>query len=520
MNANKFLARAGISENPFNAEEARHDPVFDRLATIDSAHPDFAKIVGQAGKPSTAIVFGEKGSGKTAIRLMISREVNGHNERYADRRLLLLGYDDLNPFLDRLRERLKQRSRDGREPSDEQIDEALKQIRLEDHQDAILELAVTRLVDGMLRVGSAGRPASERVDLTPEQVRGIRKSTPTNRLEAAVLAALYDHPEHGSGLERWPKVLKVLGLSRIAWGWLQGWSAAMLGVIAVGLLLALQFEAAAPIWLTLGATAAVVGAIWLGVLWALRWWKIRRLARAIKRESPMSGRSEAMLEAMLHRLPVAELAEQPWPVRHAKDARFQLTRRLLEWLGQLGYSGLVVLMDRVDEPTLVQGLPRRMRAVVWPLLDNKFLQQEGVGFKLLLPIELRHELRREDRDFFQKARLDKQHLVERLEWSGATLYDLCNARLRACAEQGADREKIGLRSLFAEEVTMDVLVGALDQMKQPRDAFKFIYAVIQEHCRNLPEESGMVLIPRSTLETVLRRQAQRLIELGRGEGPA
>ena len=51
------------------------------------------------------------------------------------------------------------------------------------------------------------------------------------------------------------------------------------------------------------------------------------------------------------------------------------------------------------------------------------------------PLELRYLIHKESAAFFQEARLDKQSLVDRLEWSGATLYDLCNLRLAACSAE-------------------------------------------------------------------------------------
>ncbi|MCC5830133.1 MAG: hypothetical protein JJU36_11860 [Phycisphaeraceae bacterium] len=517
MNATKFLSQIGLKENPFNGEEARHDPVFDRLDPLDSAHPDFAKIVGHLEQPSTAIVFGEKGSGKTAIRLMISREVARHNQRHPDRRLLLVGYDDLNPFLDRLRDRSLSGGRRGHGNEDEAIDQLLRGMKQSDHQDAILSLAVTRVVDGLLGVGDRSDGSAEGVELSGEQLRLARSMAPTNRIELAVMAAVYDQPEHGSALDRWPRVLRALRVGRIAWGAAQGWAAGLLGVVAAGLLVALQFEARYQVGLTLGAVAALVGAVWMGTLWGLRRWRIHSIARKVVRSCRTVGRSEADLRCMLGRLRLSDLDGQVWPTRQSDDARFQLMRRLLDWLRPMSYRGVLVLIDRVDEPTLVAGKAGRMRHVIWPILDNKFLQQQGIGFKLLLPIELRHEVRREDPDFFQRARLDKQHLVERLDWSGATLYDLCNARMRACVS--VDKGEVSLKSLFSDDVSAEILIGALDQMKQPRDAFKFLYSVIQEHCRNLPDESGAVLIPRATLDLVLRQQAQRVIEFRRGESP-
>src|SRR5690606_17844050 len=167
------------------------------------------------------------------------------------------------------------------------------------------------------------------------------------------------------------------------------------------------------------------------------------------------------------------------PATDSDQPRYAMVQRLRRVLAPFGYASMIVVIDRVDEPTLVSGDPDRMRAVVWPMLNNKFLQQAGVGFKMLLPVELRHALFKESSHFFQEARLDKQNLIERLNWTGPMLYDLCEARLRACRPPGA--EPIGLLDLFAEDVTRQDVVDALDQMHQPRDAFKFLYACMVEH---------------------------------------
>jgi hypothetical protein len=42
-------------------------------------------------------------------------------------------------------------------------------------------------------------------------------------------------------------------------------------------------------------------------------------------------------------------------------------------------------VDRVDEPHLITGSAERMRALVWSMLDNKFLKQPGLGLKLCCP---------------------------------------------------------------------------------------------------------------------------------------
>jgi len=230
-----------------------------------------------------------------------------------------------------------------------------------------------------------------------------------------------------------------------------------------------------------------------------------------------------VLRKMLEMFRASQRSGQPIPTpprggTQLGDTRYQLTRRFVTALGEMGFAGMVVFIDRLDEPTLVHGDPEKMKAIAWPMFDNKFLKQERVGMKMLLPLELRYELARESASFFQEARLDKQNLVDQLTWSGATLYDLCNKRLAACHTGGG--EVPSLRSIFAEDVSREMLIDALDQMHQPRDAFKFLYAAIQEHCRLVADDEKNYTIARLTLETVRRDQARRVQELYRGRGPA
>lgn len=510
MNPQTFFARFGLKENPFDAEEARHDEVFERVCSAETAHPDFAKIMGRAGHPSTAVVFGEKGSGKTAIRLMISKEIARHNEQSPNRRVLLVAYDEMNPFLSRFA------AAQGA-TGDHDVERVLGQLRQQDHQDAVLSLVTTRVVDALLGENGASTPEAERVSLSEEQIKRLRMRPRRNRVELALLAALYDQPALGSALERWPTLMKTLRLRRAEKRGVLGLLAVSAAGVATALGLALWFGAGEGLGPILGLVGAVAAFVWSGRGWLSDWLRLRRRSRAVSAGCAMVWRPPGAMETMLGSLRAEDISDEALPTAAASNARYDWTRRVLEWLEWLGYHGMVVLVDRVDEPTIVRSEPKRMKAIVWPLLDNKLLQQPGVGFKLLLPLELRREVLREDPDFFQHARLDKQHLVDRLEWSGATLYGVCNARLRACAAD--PNTPITLRALFADDVSAEVLVAALDQMKQPRDAFKFVYDVVKQHCDSRHEEEGESLIPRATLDLVLRQHVHRVSDMQRGYGP-
>ena len=500
MQLQTFLEHHGLTENPFSAEEARDDPVFQRLLDLSTSHPDFEKVFGDPAQPRPAVVFGEKGSGKTALRLMIERRLQRYNAERSDQLAWVVRYDDLNPFIDELKKRYPRLN----------VDELLGVFRLNDHMDAMLSCATTRLVDNLIGVRSG--------DLRGKPARAARRMARQRRADLAVLAMLYDQPRSGSFIERFARLRRALRIGIVPW-------AAALNGLGLGALL-VAAGLGTGLWLTgaedlpsllLVGVLAAAGLVMLaaGAVRQLELWK---LARRVRREVRVIDRPARQMRQALGRLALRELNDRPIPLPGDEDSRYQLLGRLLDVLGEFGFASMIVLVDRVDEPILVSGEPERMRALIWPLLNNKFLQQDHVGIKLLLPIELRHLLLREGSAFFQQARLDKQQMVDRLEWSGTLLYDLCSRRLQAC--QPPNSQALSLAGLFADDVTAQDLIDALDQMHQPRDAFKFIYQVLLEHCAGIPEDQPVFRIPRLTLDYVRKAQSQRVQQLARGLGPA
>ena len=79
MNIQQFLAHHGLIANPFVEEDAQTDQVFKEHCLRETFHPAWEKIYGNPVDPSTSIVFGEKGSGKTAIRLQMFEHLMLHN---------------------------------------------------------------------------------------------------------------------------------------------------------------------------------------------------------------------------------------------------------------------------------------------------------------------------------------------------------------------------------------------------------------------------------------------------------
>ena len=68
----------GIGANPFADEDAQTDRVFKGYCITNTYHPTWDKVYGNPGEPATAIVFGEKGSGKTASPEQAEAVKNGY----------------------------------------------------------------------------------------------------------------------------------------------------------------------------------------------------------------------------------------------------------------------------------------------------------------------------------------------------------------------------------------------------------------------------------------------------------
>jgi hypothetical protein len=244
-------------------------------------------------------------------------------------------------------------------------------------------------------------------------------------------------------------------------------------------------------------------------------WKWFWEARGIVRNVRVGNRQLNPLRQVLMNFTHAEIDSQPLPSQPRTDDRYELLSKLQGVLRTLKYTGILILVDRVDEPYLINGSAEQMRALLWPMLDNKFLKHPGLGFKLLLPIELWRFVEREEREFYQRARLDKQNMIPSLEWTGEALYDVANARIRACARDGA---RPGLRDLLDESISERQVIDALRSLRVPRHLFKFMYRLLVAHCNAHTDEAPVWRIPEPLFESTLSLYRRDQDAFDRGVG--
>ncbi|TWU20105.1 hypothetical protein Pla52o_46190 [Novipirellula galeiformis] len=487
MNIHLFLEHHGILRNPFAEEDAQTDPVFKEHCISNAYHPIWDKVYGDPSEPSTSIIFGPKGSGKTAMRLQIDRHLTRYNLENPDRRVYVIHYDDFNPFLDHFSERLSRRV--SKKP-----EKVLDAWRLWDHVDSILCIGVTDLVDRMLGVND-----NIRTDAIDDA--SIRSLDRTSARDLLLLAACYDQSTDSSFLARWNSLRKHLKFGNLAS------KTTWIGAIAWSVL-SVMFVA----WFFPPSTLAEGGrdltSLWLLPLmlvigWLPHWIRMSKCqfaALGMHKHMRVGKRETSSMRKVLQSIPAVELASQPLPRYDRTDDRYELLHKFQGILRRLGYTGIIVLMDRVDEPHLTGGKPELMQRFVWPMLDNKLLKHPGMGFKMMLPQELHREIERETREFHERARLDKQNVIPAFQWTGEALYDLARARMIACA---ADNQTPEPKDLFEDDVSYQRMLSAYQSLRVPRHLFRFLYRVLVDHCNRYTDSEPEFKIKAETFESVL-----------------
>ena len=501
MNIQSFLEHHGIVRHPFAEEDAQTDQVFKEHCIANAYHPVWDKVYGDPKDPSTAIVFGPKGSGKTAMRLQIRRHLKKFNQENPSSRVFTIAYDDFNPFLDHFSERMSRRVR--RKP-----DRVLKEWKLWDHMDSILCLGVTQLVDQILKGETVESPIDQQT---------LSRLDRTAARDLLLLASCYDQSSDGAFVERWNTLRRRLGFGNLA-AHVSRWFAAIWCVLVAAGFLYLMFfggtEPAAQTEEAAAATKSVWDYLWLAPVlmligsgpYLLRLLKTWWAAFQIRRRMRVGRRELGTIRKVLHAIPTKELASQPLPRYERTDDRYELLNKFQSVIDRLGYSGTIVLMDRIDEPHLTGGKSELMRLFVWPLLDNKLLKHPGVGFKLMLPQTLHRDTERESRDFHERARLDKQNVIPSFQWTGESLYDLARARMIACSQAGSAAEP---KDLFAD-LEYGQIISAFQSMRVPRHLFQFLYRVLVEHCNRYTDSDPEFKIQADTFKTVLAVYSREL----------
>jgi hypothetical protein len=239
--------------------------------------------------------------------------------------------------------------------------------------------------------------------------------------------------------------------------------------------------------LTLGIAPLVRNAFYAGV------------ARAAAMEILVRSRNPKDIKRALRPIPKGYLQDQDikrrgW--RDNDDVRRLFFTKFIDVVMRLGYRQIVVVMDKVDEPSLINGARERMEAFVWPLWNNRILQlHPNLSFKMLLPRQLYEAVRTASSEKANEARFDKQKIIYPFRWGDKQLYDMMSDRLRICRTDPS--HPYPLNNLFAEAMPTQEILVALDRLRQPRFVMNYLYRLIAETCAHVDQvDDRPVRIPR------------------------
>ncbi|MCL2001670.1 MAG: hypothetical protein FWG74_09560, partial [Planctomycetes bacterium] len=181
----------------------------------------------------------------------------------------------------------------------------------------------------------------------------------------------------------------------------------------------------------------------------------------------------------------------------AEENRYKYLQFFQDIIVISGYTGILVFVDQVDEPTMVHGDPKKMWAFIRSMMDNKLLSVKNMGIKFLLFRGLHKEYQREEDGFLSKSRLDKQNVVWSLEWGGANLLDLANHRLADCLVDPGKATDV--KSLF-DKCLHDRLVSEFGNCRTPRKLFEFLNTTIKIHISKHPSSEPVYIINETSFE--------------------
>src|SRR5262245_61629593 len=305
MRVQQLLEHHDIAINPFAEEDAQSDPVFKERCRDSTYHPVWDKVYGDPADPATSIVFGEKGSGKTAMRMQMTGRIAVYNSQMPVGRLFVIEYDDFNPFLDHFADRLSARKQ--RDPA-----KVLAEWKLWDHMDAILSLGVTSLVDRLLGVPQpSGSTANQ---IAPERARTFTRQ---QKRDLLLLAACYDNSLAESSYSRWRKLRRKLRL----FNWLHGWDC-WLGVAVTAAVLGTIAYQQKWTWLQTGWPYLIIAAGWIP--WLARFMKWHFTARRIANNVRVLKPHVTSLRRILVRFSHRDIDGQPLPDNQRTDDRYEL----------------------------------------------------------------------------------------------------------------------------------------------------------------------------------------------------
>lgn len=468
----------GMTQEPFMCEDADKDIILQSM-NKSAVHSGFDRIYGNPNEPAPGIIFGEKGSGKSALRLMMRRNIDEFNEQNPEKKVFLIEYTDFNQFISNYSSTLPSRSDEAGDAK-----EVISRWKLSDHLDCILSLGFTKLVDEIVQ---SGKPA--------------KKMQHKHAADLLIGTSMYYHSEENTTVDAVKTLNRYYGFGslRPLMKWLialalSGVSVFIFMFIFI-MMLVTYFNLPVGseelrnylmslnpyIYYGTGAGLFVVTWFWFFITRSGPFFSARRAARGIKAVS----KDPKITAKILLKLPPRERKDFVLPKSNDEATRYDWLQRFTALINQFGYQGIYVVVDRLDEPSQLSGREDLMRQFIEKMLNIKFLQYPHIGIKLFLPIELDSLHRNASPEQLKRMRLDKSNLISEFKWSGQELYEIANQRMQACIE---GESNVTLADLFGDDLDFEYVKETLNMLGTPRYAFGFLSSLVTDYVKELPND--------------------------------
>jgi len=169
-----------------------------------------------------------------------------------------------------------------------------------------------------------------------------------------------------------------------------------------------------------------------------------------------------------------------------------LLEKLVDTVKIFSFSGIVVLVDKVDETEITTNSAQNTAQLISPILSHvQLLEVEGFAWVFFLWGDIRPHFEKEG-----KIRLDKIANTS-IEWSVPFLKKMLNERVRFFSDK-----RLEFSALFASEI--DVEGNAEDlirlSMRSPRELVRLLDIIVAEHDAKYASLDKVVLLDNQSLD--------------------
>lgn len=241
-----------------------------------------------------------------------------------------------------------------------------------------------------------------------------------------------------------------------------------------------------------------------------RAWTTRSSVWINRKWDALSGLVASIVDGMTKRY-VAEKADVATPIAALLQKAAStpsggrvILEKLVDFVKIFSFSGIVILIDKVDETEVTQRSAEATARMVYPLLSHmQLLEVEGLSWMLFLWSQVRPFMVDEK----TKVRLDKiAH--ESISWGIPFFRQMLDARISYFSDG-----RLKFTDLFDESTNVDEVVESLvsTSMSSPRELLRLLDVIVREHDVRNVDSPATILLNKDSVDNGQDRYVQETI---------